>query len=79
MMMSCCGGSCVNNVDVYPFRWIEKEVCGDTDENLACLLLVPATTTPAGVVPLLGGVVEVCAMKRKGNERKKKADIRSYA
>jgi hypothetical protein len=54
------------------FRWIEKEVCRDTDENLARLRLVPATMTPAGVVPLLRGVVEVCAMKRKGNESKKR-------
>lgn len=43
-----------------PFRWIEKEVCGDTDENLARLRSVPAMMALAGVVSLLGGIVEVC-------------------
>jgi hypothetical protein len=35
-------------------------VCGDTDESLARLWSVSATTAPVGVVPLLGGVTEVC-------------------
>jgi hypothetical protein len=43
-----------------PFRWVEKEVCGDMDESLAHLRSVPTTTAPAGVVPLLGDVAEVC-------------------
>lgn len=40
------------------FRWDGREVCDVTDENPA--LLVLAATTPVGVVPLLGGVAEVC-------------------
>jgi hypothetical protein len=42
------------------FRWVEREVCGDTDESLAPLRSVPATMVPMGVVPLLGGIAEVC-------------------
>jgi hypothetical protein len=38
----------------------EKEVCGDTDENLAYLRSVPVTMALAGVVSLLGGIIEVC-------------------
>jgi hypothetical protein len=53
-------------------------VCGSTDENLARIRLVQATMAAAGVVTLFGGVVEVSAMKRKGNESKK-AEIQSYA
>jgi hypothetical protein len=43
-----------------PFWWVEREVCGDTDKSLAHLRSKPSTLTPAGVVPLLGGVTEVC-------------------
>jgi hypothetical protein len=43
-----------------PFRWVEREVYGDPDESLARLRLVPVTMVPAGVVPLLGGIAEVC-------------------
>jgi hypothetical protein len=39
-----------------PFRWVEREVCGDVDESLARLSSVPTTMAPAGVIPLIGGV-----------------------
>ena len=35
-------------------------VCDDTDENPARLWSVLAAMAPVGVVPLLGGVAEVC-------------------
>jgi hypothetical protein len=40
-------------------RWEGLEVCDVMDENLVYLLSMLATTTPVGVVPLLGGVAKV--------------------
>lgn len=35
-------------------------VCDVTDESLARLQSVSAATAPVDVVPLLGGIIEVC-------------------
>ena len=43
-----------------PIRWEGLEVCDVTRENFDHLRLVLAATTLLAVVPLLGGVAEVC-------------------
>ena len=50
----------VNKDNVAPIRWLVAEVCDDTGKSVAHLRSVLMATASVGVIPLLGGVAEVC-------------------
>jgi hypothetical protein len=59
MKVKSCGGGRVNTLKAVPERLVGREVCGFEYENISLLRSVPVTTSPLGVVSLVGSVAEV--------------------